>query len=500
VRERPGLDGAYELLLFGEPVGTISVHATIDGSHLLGSPVDLRIEAALATPGRCYAFGAGLGANGPVPLGRTARFTIVSCDISGTRRSEGGDQFLVQITPLKSANHLSLRCKIADLNNGAYTVAWSPPFSGGYKVHITLRGLPIFRSPFVVKVEGSGQYVPGSTLIATRASDKQALSPEDVERAIAANPSPTLRGLRSAPDPSPTKLRQPAILLQSPGPAADAAASLAASRACTEAAQAASMSAVVERVAAARAAAAGGKATAVALARAAIDAKLREAQQLDESELERLGLPPTPRLPTPCASTSPMPPLGGFAAATAASRAAAVSPRAAAAGAGGAAAAGAGGAVTGGGATGGAPARGSAGAGAAGARGGASSAGAAGRPMAAASVRPFLSASASAEELLAAARVAAPRDDLDKLLARFQRAIDEDDADEQHADALRGLSDEANRTLGRAEELAEALGSVYGHARFGDVEGGSTTAARGMATPRSARSTAQGRERAFSPD
>ena len=78
--------------------------------------------------------------------------------------------------------------------------------------------------------------------------------------------------------------------------------------------------------------------------------------------------------------------------------------------------------------------------------------------------------------------------------------VDEDDADEQHADALRGLSDEANRTLGRAEELAEALGSVYGHARFGDVEGGSTTAARGMATPRSARSTAQGRERAFSPD
>ena len=457
---------------------------------MLGSPVELRIEAAQATPGRCYAFGAGLGANGPVPLGRTARFTLVSCDISGTRRSAGGDQFLVQITPLKSANHLSLRCKIADLNNGAYTVAWSPPFSGGYKVHITLRGLPIFSSPFVVKVEGSGQYVPGSTLIATRASDMlgTALSPEEIEKAIAANPSPTLRGLRSAPDPSPTKLRQTAILYQSPGPAADAAASLAAGRACTEAAQAATEAAVVERVAAARAAAAGGKATAVALARAAIDAKLREAQQLDESDLEGLGLPPTPR-----ASTRPTPPLGGFAAATAASRAAALSPRAAAAAAGGAAAGGA--AAAGGGVAGGA-----AGAGAAGARGGASSAGAAGRPMAAASVRPFLSASASAEELLAAARVAAPRDDLDKLLARFRRAIDEDDADEQHADALRGLSDEANRTLGRAEELAEALDSVYGHARFGDVESGSTTAARGMATPGSARSTAQGRERAFSPD
>ena len=462
-------------------MGTISVHATIDGSHMLGSPVELRIEAAQATPGRCYAFGAGLGANGPVPLGRTARFTLVSCDISGTRRSAGGDQFLVQITPLKSANHLSLRCKIADLNNGAYTVAWSPPFSGGYKVHITLRGLPIFGSPFVVKVEGSGQYVPGSTLIATRASDMlgTALSPEEIEKAIAANPSPTLRGLRSAPDPSPTKLRQPAIL--------------AAGRACTEAAQAATEAAVVERVAAARAAAAGGKATAVALARAAIDAKLREAQQLDESDLEGLGLPPTPR-----ASTRPTPPLGGFAAATAASRAAALSPRAAAAAAGGAAAGGA--AAGGAAAAGGGVAGGAAGAGAAGARGGASSAGAAGRPMAAASVRPFLSASASAEELLAAARVAAPRDDLDKLLARFRRAIDEDDADEQHADALRGLSDEANRTLGRAEELAEALDSVYGHARFGDVESGSTTAARGMATPGSARSTAQGRERAFSPD
>ena len=83
VRERPGLDSAYEVLIFGEPVGTVALHALLDGFHIKRSPMTLQIVASHATAGRCYAFGPGLGSEGSISLGRTARFTIVACDISG---------------------------------------------------------------------------------------------------------------------------------------------------------------------------------------------------------------------------------------------------------------------------------------------------------------------------------------------------------------------------------------------------------------------------------
>ena len=95
VREKPGLDGAYEVLLFGEPVGAATLHVLLDGRHVCNSPCRLEIMATTATPGRCYAFGAGLGSKGPIHLGTTARFTIVACDVTGTRRRVGGDQFKV---------------------------------------------------------------------------------------------------------------------------------------------------------------------------------------------------------------------------------------------------------------------------------------------------------------------------------------------------------------------------------------------------------------------
>ena len=158
LRERPGLDGAYEVLIFGEPVGHVTLHVTLDRRHVLGSPCPMVIEASTATAGRSYAFGPGLGSNGAVILGTTARFTVVACDVTGTRRPMGGDPFKVVISPRQSAHHLALRVKIHDGQNGAYTVSWTPPFSGGYLVHITLRGLPIFASPFKVMVRGGGQY------------------------------------------------------------------------------------------------------------------------------------------------------------------------------------------------------------------------------------------------------------------------------------------------------------------------------------------------------
>ena len=213
VRERPGLDGAYEVLLFGDPVGPLTLFVTLDGRNVIGSPAQLEVTASAATAGRCYAFGPGLGSKGPIALGTTARFTIVSCDVTGTRRRVGGDPFKVVISPRQSAHHLALRVKIADGTNGAYAVSWSPPFSGGYLISITLRGLPIFGSPFKVNVTGGGQYAERTQLNALGRLPADPTS-EEMEAEIAATPSPTLHRLRSVPAEanrplSPTTLRAP---------------------------------------------------------------------------------------------------------------------------------------------------------------------------------------------------------------------------------------------------------------------------------------------------
>ena len=186
---------------FGEPVGETTLHVTLDGRHVINSPCAMVIAATMATAGRCYAFGPGLGSKGPIQLGPTARFTIVACDVSGTRRRIGGDEFKVVISPRQSAHHLALRVKIHDGTNGAYTVSWTPPFSGGYLIHITLRGLPIFGTPFKVNVKGGGQYAYKSAVSEPTGSSIARAAPDqsEVEAEIAKVPSPTLRGLLSVP-------------------------------------------------------------------------------------------------------------------------------------------------------------------------------------------------------------------------------------------------------------------------------------------------------------
>jgi hypothetical protein len=118
VREQLGTDGAYEIAIFGEPVGPVTLHATLDGRPVTASPLSLHIVAASATPGHCYAFGSGLGGSGALRLGRTQRFTIVACDSSGTRRSSGGDAFKVAIRPRTKGSKLILRSKVVDHGTG----------------------------------------------------------------------------------------------------------------------------------------------------------------------------------------------------------------------------------------------------------------------------------------------------------------------------------------------------------------------------------------------
>ena len=212
VRERPGLDGAYEVLIFGEPVGWVTLHVTLDGFHVLHSPARLEIAASAATAGRCYAFGAGLGSSGAIALGALSHFTIVACDVTGVRRCVGGDPFRVVIVPRKSAHHLSLRVKLHDGGSGAYTVSWTPPFSGGYEVFITLRGLPIFGSPFRVSVQGSNT-TPAAAGLARATSASALPSAAQTEAAIASEPVPMLRMLRSVPatpqgSPTPQHVRR----------------------------------------------------------------------------------------------------------------------------------------------------------------------------------------------------------------------------------------------------------------------------------------------------
>ena len=104
LRERTGGEGEFEVCIYGAFVGYLNVSVKYDGGHVTNSPALLECAPSHVAPGRCYACGPGL--TSPLPLGVTARLTVVACDASGTRRKGGGEDFTVLISPKLTAHHL----------------------------------------------------------------------------------------------------------------------------------------------------------------------------------------------------------------------------------------------------------------------------------------------------------------------------------------------------------------------------------------------------------
>jgi hypothetical protein len=86
--------------------------------------------------------------------GTTHEFSIIAHNLDGVQTT-GGEAFFVAVHGMSR-----IRARVADNDDGTYTVTWRPTVSGRYHVAVSLFGNHINGSPFSVIVLDSAAYAP----------------------------------------------------------------------------------------------------------------------------------------------------------------------------------------------------------------------------------------------------------------------------------------------------------------------------------------------------
>jgi len=125
-----------------ETPGEYLLNVTLHGQPIKDAPFHPFIKPS-ANADNSYAEGPGLREafdNEP------AHFTIHSVDKWGNPRTDGGDDFKVDINGPET-----ITPQIVDNNDGTYAVTYHPDKTGTYKINVTLEGRPIKDAPFTVE-------------------------------------------------------------------------------------------------------------------------------------------------------------------------------------------------------------------------------------------------------------------------------------------------------------------------------------------------------------
>ena len=82
-------------------------------------------------------------------------FTIKAYDARNHLKSSGGEAFFVAVRGASK-----VRARVADHDDGTYTVQWHPANSGTYAITVSLFGMPLAGSPWTVQVHDPSPYPP----------------------------------------------------------------------------------------------------------------------------------------------------------------------------------------------------------------------------------------------------------------------------------------------------------------------------------------------------
>jgi len=115
-------------------------------THIKDSPFHVNIEAG-SDAIKSIAFGPGLedGVTDQLPT----TFTIQARDKNGNDMKKGGDPFDVKI----NGPNGPVPAKVKDNDDGTYTVDYKPEDAGKHRVDVTLKGVPVAKSPYNVNVK-----------------------------------------------------------------------------------------------------------------------------------------------------------------------------------------------------------------------------------------------------------------------------------------------------------------------------------------------------------
>jgi filamin len=137
-------DGTYGVTYTPEQPGDYTVAVTLHGDNIRDSPFNVPFKPA-ASADQSYAEGPGL--LGAVD-NETAEFKIYAVDPDGNPRTDGGDDFAVEID-----GPAPVEPNLVDNGDGTYDVTYDAEEPGDYTIHVTLEGNDIRDSPFTVNVK-----------------------------------------------------------------------------------------------------------------------------------------------------------------------------------------------------------------------------------------------------------------------------------------------------------------------------------------------------------
>ena len=112
--------------------------------NIPGARLGTQEEAGPTLPAQCVLMGDGLH---KATMRKQANFNIETYDAENRRRSTGGDQFFVAVR-----GSSRVRARVADNDDGTYTVTFKPSVSGKYSIAVSLFGESLPGSPFALEV------------------------------------------------------------------------------------------------------------------------------------------------------------------------------------------------------------------------------------------------------------------------------------------------------------------------------------------------------------
>jgi len=121
----------------------------VGGKHIKGSPFTTAVHGGPASAMHCYVRDSDLEGASLRDGAAKRSFVVFACDKSGHRRSIGGDAIAAQLRgPGESGKSETISIK--DAKDGTYSGDFTVKKAGRYWIEITLGGLGIGGSPYVI--------------------------------------------------------------------------------------------------------------------------------------------------------------------------------------------------------------------------------------------------------------------------------------------------------------------------------------------------------------
>jgi filamin len=142
---RDNAEGTYTVTWSGKYAGLYAIRIQLDGASVGGTPFNCNVLPTSIAPAACE-----VQANSAsiVRAGERAEFRIISRDVFGNVRSQGGDEFVVLVRMIEGPGKTEVQAAVTEESKGFYKATFVVKHTGVYQVLVAAEGQPIKGVPF----------------------------------------------------------------------------------------------------------------------------------------------------------------------------------------------------------------------------------------------------------------------------------------------------------------------------------------------------------------